>query len=64
MNTKQALSMPVIAGVVVAVVLVLGFLAYKMLFAPPPTYGSGGVPPPCYGAGTCGKTAATAPQKP
>ena len=64
MNTKQALSMPVIAGVVVAVVVVLGFLTYKLLLAPPPTYGSGGVAPPCYGAGTCGKAAVTAPAKP
>jgi len=56
--------MPVIAGVVVAVVVVLGFLTYKMLLAPPPTYGSGGVAPPCYGAGTCGKAAVIAPAKP
>jgi hypothetical protein len=34
---KQEIPMPVAIGIIVAVLLIMGFFVYRSLFAPPPT---------------------------
>ena len=59
MDTKKALGMPVVIGILAVVVIVLGVVGYKMLIVPPET--GHAVSPAGYGQSSGGTAAAAKP---
>ncbi len=62
MDTKQALSMPVVIGIIAIVVIIIGVVGYKMLFTPAES--GHAVAPASYGKGGSYSPAPAAPAKP